>query len=435
MTRERNSNTLPKMDDLASVDAGEIGNEVRPLHGQGAPPPQADLKWPDELAKAYGKALLLPGESETAYARVFEELAFLPTGEMQAFDFHLCKEMTDGIMLARRWRGATVALIDRVRKHPESVPSGIEAKAGSDQSPTSSPEPLIATVPVTVAEATAILAHYGFDRDATLALSLLASQELRNEFAERAEAAERSYHRALDTAEYLREARAQLATAGAYVGFVKARTFPSIYAPCEKPSLPIDKNREAESLRLGVALAPELVVEDKGFTELGRSILGPPPLVEGESEADYGNLYLAIRDYFGLGQGIEHFLISDAVAATWEKRRLREASEALVNIFFRRRAMQSLKTVTPLAKDQCPSRGALISALGQAGIAPGEVSAATLRELTTILRTLDDELVRLEDRRRRSLKKLVELRAKSMKLNYLAARELEFIRKHQWKCT
>jgi hypothetical protein len=54
-----------------------------------------------------------------------------------------------------------------------------------------------------------------------------------------------------------------------------------------------------------------------------REIFGPPPLYEGESEEDYGNLHHRIRQTVAPSDVIEEIWVRDLVDLTWETLRLR----------------------------------------------------------------------------------------------------------------
>ncbi len=103
--------------------------------------------------------------------------------------------------------------------------------------------------------------------------------------------------------------------------------------------------------------------------------------------------------------------------ATWEMRRLREAGEVIFNCYFRLKAMAVLGQ-GDTASQHSPSGIAdeRIDCLPcePLGVNTGEVSATTLKELTGLVKMIDDEYLRLEHKRRRTLKQLIKLQARSI---------------------
>src|SRR5215212_5822778 len=279
------------------------------------------------------------------------------------------------------------------------------------------------TVPVSPVEAASILAHYGLDKKSSVAFSLLETRKIRADLAARAEAAEKTYQRALNTLHYLRQATVQIGTAATQVDSIQKRMRPDVKQgrPPWKPVKPwMDRKGQEDQSEL-------FVTWNEGFTDHARRLLGRPPLLEGESELYYANMFSAIAACFGKLHQWDPFLISDAAAATWEMRRLREASEIVTACYFRMKACQLGK-----CEEGANSDDVLIGALEKAGISLGEVSAITLCELAEILDTLDDEVERLAARRLRTFRELVMLRARSTRSEYLNARDLELSRKHDW---
>jgi hypothetical protein len=232
-------------------------------------------------------------------------------------------------------------------------------------------------------------------------------------------------------------ARACLASAESRAEFVQARTWPSIHGPIEKPDLPFRLRHPNYWREQSSRLASTWATPDKGFTAHGRLTLGTPALLIGESEAAFADLFLAVCDYFEPRELWDGLLINDAVTATWEMRRLREAGEVMINCYFRLKARAFLGKVNPSSDRHLflglPMEDVAV-ALRKAGISASEVSAMTLKESTQLVKMIDGEYLRLEQKRRRILKQLIKLQARYTSVRYHKARELELFRKHQWKC-
>jgi hypothetical protein len=381
-------------------------------------PSDESLRW------LYGKPPLLPGESEEAYRELF--LGFSLNGD---FEKYLGKEVADSLMMMRRWRGATTGILDVYQTNPQPLPRLTKDQATK---PLPSPDTILQSVPMSATEAAAILAYCSFDPQVSSVLSILQTQELRHELSKRVEAAERTYQRILDDLNMLSEARAHIASRTAYVEYIKARTKHDITRPRQKPSMP---SRNVWD-RFQFPPNPETpaLVDKQGFTNLGRSILGEPPVLKTESEAAYAELYRSVLDYFGWTEMWDSFLANDVAAATWEMRRLREAAETIFCFFFQAKGKQMLEdSGTPIGEMGKSHSNDLLGALNRANVSVGHVTALASGDLAHILSALDDEIAGLEKRRRRAIRSLVASRARSVKSSHADARRIEALRQHEWK--
>ena len=378
-------------------------------------------------AKLYGRALVLPGESKIAYWRIFSGLK--PKRGLGGFEDYLTKEMTDALMLKRRWRSASTAILQSRKQYLEG-----EVRANSKPEESSLPrirsaDEILKSVPVSSREAKALLVHLGMTPVTTLALSLLQTQELRDELRGHEEAAERSYTRAFELLERIQEARIHIAERQAFVSHIEERTKHSFYIQRPNPTLPQERKTHS-----GVINNPGLpkIIDGSVFTEWGRSLLGELPLLSGQAESEYVDLYRAIERVFGYAEQWDPILINDVAYYTWEIRRIREASERLFGLFYRARSKQLVASgalpVEELASLETASR----EALREAGISEGQVSALASSDLSSILSALDSEIDQLEQRRQCAIKALIASRSRSMKKNRSKAGLTEYQRKQEW---
>lgn len=385
--------------------------------------PAAMRKLMSRFARQYGKPPLLPGDSEEAFWNLHYTLANTDLLGSR-FELYIAKEQADALMMIRRWRGACTSIVDACIKNPHKIPPPPKPDAATKQLP--SPESILDIHCMSADEAATQLAYYGFDPATLTALSVLQTRELRFHLSAREEAAQRNYHRLLDLLNTIREARSQIAAQRSSTEYVKARTKHQLCVPRKKPAMP--GPREHRQI-------PDFV-NDGGFTKLARLVLGEPPTLKGESEVDYGELLNDVMGYVGYTEPQDIFLINDVAAATWEKRRLCEVSETIVRLIFRKRAKQMLaNSDLPLGQEELAGLqdSNLTRTLQRAGIPVGEVSALTLGELHAVLSAIDDEVVRVDDRRWRSLKAAFKGRANSVKISYFDARRTEITRMHEWK--
>jgi hypothetical protein len=379
------------------------------------------------LRRKYGKLPLLPGESEEAAWKLWGQVKS-SQGFKAEFEGYLAKELTDELLLIRRLRTANTALLNAYIQDPRPAPfvSQCESKFAQAQLP--SPEAMLENVPVAPDEAAAILRYCGLDKDIAMAVAVLETQDLRRELSSRMEAAERRYYEGHQLFETLRESRAQLAAMKTSVDFIKGRTKYDLYRQREKPQMPRGQVTDHPE---HVPQSPWLV-EFTGFTDLGRSILGPPPVLHCEREEDYARAFNAIRDYFGSTEFIDNFLVNDATSATWEKRRLRHAADTIFCLLFRIK-VQKLAGRSDAAEELAiPNDKSLNDAVESSGIDIGHASALTFGQLSKILATLDDEIAALDYRRRKALNALITSRAKRVRTGYYNARQLEMRRMHEW---
>jgi hypothetical protein len=97
----------------------------------------------------------------------------------------------------------------------------------------------------------------------------------------------------------------------------------------------------------------------EGLTPLDpelNEIFGPPPVIFGEDEADYQELWRLMRSYIRPHGVIEEGFVRDLVDIRWEIRRFRQFAAGLLKLD----AIIALKTAIAWAKDGRINTGALV---------------------------------------------------------------------------